>query len=220
MFNSHDTIMLVLHFFKAGRPYHNTNGYQHNHFWMHGVAGPMSMQECLRLSANMGGNILKMEYPGIDNLNDLTSILEPYTEEGGVTFADLIENAKPEGVSPAKAQTVDELVGGSNGMDDNQLAKAMEDEFQDKPELNADAMLGMNYEQFMNLNNSGVRQIAESLDIVIPSHSERLSLLATAKMEETFNYTKYIGNSRSQINVLKAFVLMRVGELLHAEPVA
>ena len=194
--------MFVAHFFQAGKPYHNTDGYQHNHHWMHGVAG--SMQECLRLSANMGGNILTMKYPGLETLEDVLKALAPYTDED---FTPLERESKtlPETVPPLPEGT------------DLQSAIAEELSGEEGVQLSADALIGMNLESFMKLNNKGVRQISESLDIVLPSHSEQFSQLGEAKMNNTFNYVQYIGDSRTQIDVLKAFVLMRVGEMLVPE---
>ncbi len=206
--------MLVLHFFKAGMPYNKTNGYQHNHHWMHGVAGPMSMQECLRLAANMGGNILTMKYPGIDNLEELMEILHSFSEEGGETFQSVVDNTPDE--YTGDAETLLEMV---DPLPDNVNVEEIFEEnlSTDEDEIvpTADSILGMDFTTFMDLNNAGVRQIADNLEIKIPSHNERLSLLAEAKVAETFNYTQYIGTSRTQIDVLKAFVLMRVGEFLN-----
>ena len=205
--------MLVLNFFKAGRPYHNTHGYQHNHWWMHGVAGPMSMQECLRLSANMGGNILTVKYPGIENLEALTDILHPYTDEGGQTFKNIVKETAAE--VDGGADTLVEMAIESPLPEGVTPEDVFEEELDGETEVTADKLLGMDFQTFMDLNNAGVRQIADSLDIDLPKHNERLSELAQAKMAETFNYTAYIGTSRTQIDVLKAFVLMRVGEMLN-----
>ena len=75
--------------------------------------------------------------------------------------------------------------------------------------------MGVTLDEFMNMNNQSVRQLADGLEIDLPKYAEQFSLLSAAKSEETFNYTRYIGTSRKQIDVLRAFVLMRVGEMLH-----
>ena len=157
--------MLILHFFKAGKPYHNTNGYQHNHHWMNGVAGPMSMQECLKLSAAMGGNILTHKYPNIETLEDFLAILDT------------------PGFEKQPGGTLDEHVPELTGLPEEELAEAMEENFEEKPQLTADVLLGVSYDEFMNLGKAGVTQIADNLDIAIPSHSEQLSLLSDAKLE-------------------------------------
>lgn len=143
------------------------------------------MQECLRLSAGMGGNVQTVDVPEIQSLEDFkraVGIQDPVTP-----------------VEPDRAEV--------------EIPQLSEDETPAKP--TADSILGMSLDDFMKTSNQVARQIASNVGIEIPGFNEQFSLLSEAKTNETFNYVRYIGTSRTQIDVLRAFILMKVGELLN-----